>query len=59
MLDNQRMAMVEDADARSLHPLFVIDDSGIARYGDRPQLANAPLPAEPLTASRSLIAIAE
>jgi len=41
LLDNRRMAMVEDADARSLRPLFVIDGSGIARYGERPQFANA------------------
>jgi len=47
MLDNQRMAMVEDADARYVRPLFVIDETGIARYVDAPLLASAlpPLPA--------------
>ena len=28
MLDNRRMAMVEDADVRNYRPLFVIDQSG-------------------------------
>jgi predicted transglutaminase-like cysteine proteinase len=41
MLDNQRMAMIEDVDARNIRPLFVIDDRGIAKYADRPQFANA------------------
>jgi predicted transglutaminase-like cysteine proteinase len=41
MLDNQRMAMVEDADTRSVRPLFVIDETGIARYVDAPLLASA------------------
>jgi predicted transglutaminase-like cysteine proteinase len=47
MLDNQRMAMVEDADARYVRPLFVIDETGIARYVETPLLVSAspPLPA--------------
>lgn len=44
MLDNQRMAMVEDADARNVRPLFVIDDGGIAKYTDMPLVAQAELP---------------
>jgi predicted transglutaminase-like cysteine proteinase len=48
MLDNQRMAMVEDTDARSVRPLFVIDETGIARYVDAPFPASAP---EPLPAT--------
>ncbi|CCE05642.1 conserved exported hypothetical protein [Bradyrhizobium sp. STM 3843] len=44
MLDNQRMAMVEDTDARNVRPLFVIDEGGIAKYTDVPMLAQAQLP---------------
>ena len=42
MLDNQRMAMVQDTDTRNLRPLFVMDETGIARYGDMPVRAQAP-----------------
>jgi predicted transglutaminase-like cysteine proteinase len=42
MLDNRRMAMVEDADIRNYRPLFVIDQSGVMRYVDAPLLANLP-----------------
>jgi predicted transglutaminase-like cysteine proteinase len=42
MLDNQRMAMIEDSATRNLRPLFVIDESGIAKYADAPMLANGP-----------------
>ena len=44
MLDNQRMAMIEDMDARNVRPLFVIDDTGMAKYGDAPLYASAPAP---------------
>jgi predicted transglutaminase-like cysteine proteinase len=44
MLDNQRMAMVEDTDARNVRPLFVIDESSIAKYADAPLLASATAP---------------
>ncbi|WP_298258497.1 transglutaminase-like cysteine peptidase [Bradyrhizobium sp.] len=40
MLDNRRMAMVEDVDVRHHRPLFVIDDSGIMRYDPAPSLAS-------------------
>ncbi|CCD97479.1 conserved exported hypothetical protein [Bradyrhizobium sp. STM 3809] len=30
LLDNQRMAMIQDSDARQIRPRFVLDDSGIA-----------------------------
>ena len=33
-LDNQRMAMVEDADVRNLRPLFVIDQTDVMQYAD-------------------------
>jgi predicted transglutaminase-like cysteine proteinase len=42
MLDNRRMAMVEDANVRNYRPLFVIDQYGVMRYDDPPLLANLP-----------------
>ena len=36
MLDNRRMAMVEDADVRNYRPTFVIDQHGVMRYADAP-----------------------
>jgi predicted transglutaminase-like cysteine proteinase len=42
MLDNRRMAMVEDANVRNYRPLFVIDQYGVMRYDDAPLLANLP-----------------
>src|SRR6201991_4972263 len=39
-LDNRRMAMVEDANARNYRPLFVIDQRGVMKYLDTPVLAN-------------------
>lgn len=51
MLDNRRMAMVEDAEVRNYRPLFVIDQHGIMRYTDAPLLAHLPVrDAPPLTA---------
>ncbi len=41
MLDNRRMAMVEDADVRNHRPLFVIGDSGVMRYEDAAPPASA------------------
>ena len=35
-LDNQRMAMVEDAYVRNYRPTFVIDQYGVKRYQDAP-----------------------
>jgi predicted transglutaminase-like cysteine proteinase len=42
MLDNRRMAMVEDADVRNYRPLFVIDQFGVRQYAEAPLLANLP-----------------
>jgi predicted transglutaminase-like cysteine proteinase len=42
MLDNQRMAMVEDAYVRNYQPLFVIGQSGVMQYEAFPLLAAAP-----------------
>src|SRR5262249_1739289 len=39
MLDNQRMAVVEDMNVKHYRPLFVIDDFGIMRYSDAPLVA--------------------
>jgi len=58
MLDNRRMAMIEDADVRGLRPLFVIGDAGVMRY-EEPSPATtlaqqAAVPAVPIeVASRS------
>jgi hypothetical protein len=41
MLDNQRMAMVEDAYVRNFQPLFVIGQSGVMKYEAFPLLAAA------------------
>src|SRR4051812_36715154 len=40
MLDNRRMAMIEDSDVRNYQPTFVIDQHGVMRYGDAPLLAD-------------------
>jgi predicted transglutaminase-like cysteine proteinase len=44
MLDNRRMAMVEDADLRNVRPLFVIDQHGVMQYADAPLMARLPDP---------------
>jgi hypothetical protein len=42
MLDNRRMAMVEDADVRNFRPTFAIGQHGVMRYADSsPLLADA------------------
>lgn len=42
VLDNQRMAMIEDTDTRYLRPLFVLGDTGIAKYAEMPLVVSAP-----------------
>jgi len=44
MLDNRRMAMVEDAYLRNVRPLFVIDQHGVMQYADAPLMARLPDP---------------
>lgn len=39
MLDNRRMAMIEDDYMRNVRPLFVIDQHGVSRYVETPRLA--------------------
>ena len=55
-LDNRRMAMVEDVDARNYRPLFVLDDSGAMRYEAAPLLAGLPRPAPALSIAVAPIA---
>jgi predicted transglutaminase-like cysteine proteinase len=45
MLDNRRMAMIEDADIRNYRPTFVMDRDGIRRYGPAPLLSGITAPA--------------
>lgn len=42
MLDNQRMAMIEDSYVRNYRPLFVIGPSGVMKYDDTPLIAATP-----------------
>jgi predicted transglutaminase-like cysteine proteinase len=44
MLDNRRMAMVEDGNVRNYQPLYVIDQDSVMKYIDAPLLANLPGP---------------
>ena len=39
MLDNRRMAMIEDSYMRNVRPLFVIDQHGVSQYVETPQVA--------------------
>jgi hypothetical protein len=41
MLDNQRMAMVEDSAVRNHRPLFSIGEAGVMRYSDPSLFAEA------------------
>jgi predicted transglutaminase-like cysteine proteinase len=57
MLDNRRMAMIEDAYVRNFRPLFVIDQHGVMQYAAAPLLARLPdrdlaLPAVPNLAAQ-------
>lgn len=50
MLDNNRMAMVEDGYVRNYRPLFVLDERGAMRYVDTPLMAALPNPDPALVA---------
>jgi predicted transglutaminase-like cysteine proteinase len=39
MLDNGRMAMIEDSNMRNVRPLFVIDQNGVSQYVQTPLVA--------------------
>jgi predicted transglutaminase-like cysteine proteinase len=41
MLDNRRMAMIDDAHVRNYHPLFVIGDTAVMKYLDMPDVATS------------------
>jgi predicted transglutaminase-like cysteine proteinase len=43
MLDNNRMAMVEDTDVRNYRPVFALDDRGVMRLTGTPLLASLSL----------------
>lgn len=63
ILDNRRMAMIEDSDLRNYRPLFAIDDGGVMKLTDAPLLASMPeaapeAPSSSLDAEPSLIAAA-
>jgi predicted transglutaminase-like cysteine proteinase len=55
MLDNRRMAMIDDVHVRNYRPLFVLDESAVMRYADTPLLAGLPDPT-PATAPESPVA---
>jgi predicted transglutaminase-like cysteine proteinase len=55
MLDNRRMAMVEDSDVRNFRPAFVIDHHAVMRYADAPLLADATDRSAPPVVVSSLI----
>jgi predicted transglutaminase-like cysteine proteinase len=42
MLDNRRMAMIDDAHVRNYRPLFVIGESAVMKYLDMPLLVSLP-----------------
>ena len=42
ILDNRRMAMVDDMAFRNYRPLFAIDQTGVMKYSDAPWLASSP-----------------
>jgi predicted transglutaminase-like cysteine proteinase len=56
ILDNRRMAMVEDMVFRNYRPLFVIDQTGVMKYSDAPLLASS---ADPALATASTLQSAE
>jgi predicted transglutaminase-like cysteine proteinase len=42
MLDNRRMAMIEEHHVRNYRPLFVLDESAVMKYAETPVLAGLP-----------------
>jgi hypothetical protein len=47
MLDNRRMAMVEDENARTYRPLFVLYQAAVMKYADEPAVASQRTDARP------------
>jgi predicted transglutaminase-like cysteine proteinase len=60
ILDNRRMAMIEDTSLRNYRPLFVIKDSGVMKYADPPLVASPqqarPEPAIAISVEPALLA---
>lgn len=56
ILDNRRMAMIEDINLRNYRPLFVINDAGVMKYSDAPLLASLPAPDRAINAQPAVIA---
>jgi predicted transglutaminase-like cysteine proteinase len=55
MLDNNRMAMIEDIDVRNYRPIFVINQTDVFRYIDTPLLAHVPNPDFPAALAQNSI----
>ena len=53
ILDNRRMAMIEDANIRNYHPTFVINQDRVMKYTDPPLLAGLPGDSAPSIAMTS------
>jgi predicted transglutaminase-like cysteine proteinase len=57
MLDNRRMAMMDDAHVRNYRPLFVIDETAVMKYLHAPNVAALPdQDPAPATASNRVVA---
>jgi predicted transglutaminase-like cysteine proteinase len=57
MLDNRRMAMIDDAHVRNYRPLYVLDESAVMRYVDTPLVSGLPdRDPVPATASEAPVA---
>ncbi|QUS42152.1 hypothetical protein RPMA_27530 [Tardiphaga alba] len=54
VLDNRRMAMVEDVQMRNVKPMFVMDQNGVRQYPEAPLLASTMPAAAGETASARL-----
>lgn len=54
LLDNRRMAMVEDGDARNYRALFVIDQYGLSQYADPSLVADIPRVAPPVALNAAM-----
>jgi predicted transglutaminase-like cysteine proteinase len=59
ILDNRRMAMIDDTNLRNYRPLFVINDSGVMKYSDAPLVASLPVPTTATTARPAVVAAAD
>ncbi len=58
MLDNRRMAMIEERHVRNYRPLFALDESTVMKYAEMPLLAGLP-DMEPLPAASTNSPVAQ